>query len=107
MRKPEPLGTEYKNIMYGISGNILWLETQEGKERMKDKEFQTMGSTAACALRGVIATSDCEFVQDPDMEPQDEPQDKPRQRLFLGDSWFGSLKIVKNIMHNGYHSICH
>ena len=47
MRKPEPLGTEYKDIVDGISGNMLWLETQEGKERMKDKEFQSMGSTAA------------------------------------------------------------
>jgi hypothetical protein len=105
MRKPEPLGTEYKDIVDGISGNMLWLETQEGKERMKVKEFQDMGSTAACTLRGVIATSDFDFLPDPNIEPQAEPQDKPRQRLFLGDSWFGSLKTVKSIMRNGHHGV--
>ena len=57
-RKPEPLGTEVKNIVDGISGSMLWIEIQEGKERMKNKEFQNLGSTAACTLRGVMATKD-------------------------------------------------
>ena len=42
-RKPEPLGTEFKNLVDGISGNMLWLEIQEGKDRMKNKKFQNLG----------------------------------------------------------------
>ena len=34
MRKPEPLGTEFKTIVDGLSGIMLWLEVQEGKDRM-------------------------------------------------------------------------
>ena len=36
-RKPEPLGTEFKCIVDGFTGIMLWLEVQEGKERMKSK----------------------------------------------------------------------
>ena len=32
LRKPEPLGTEFKNVVDGMTGNMLWLELQEGKE---------------------------------------------------------------------------
>ena len=61
-RKPEPLGTEFKNVVDGIAGNIIWLEIQEGKERMKNKQFQNLGSTAACTLRGVCATRNFDFL---------------------------------------------
>ena len=57
-RKPEPLDTEVKNVVDGISGSMLWIEIQEGKERMKNKEYQNLGSTAACTLCDVMATED-------------------------------------------------
>ena len=38
-RKPEPLGTEFKNIVDGVTGVLLWLEIQEGKQRMSTKSF--------------------------------------------------------------------
>ena len=81
-RKPEPLGTEFKNVVDGIAGNIIWLEIQEGKERMKNKQFQNLGSTAACTLRGVCATRNFEFfVQDSSKVPSNEEssQDKEHQ----------------------------
>ena len=53
---------------------------------------------------GVIATYDFKFLPDTNIEPQDEPEYKPRQRLFLGDSWFGSLNTTKN-MSNGHHGV--
>ena len=56
-RKPEPLGTEFKNIVDGLIGVMLWMEIQEGKVRMSTKEFQSLGSTCACVLRGVMSTS--------------------------------------------------
>ena len=55
-RKPKPLGTEFKNLVDGVTGALLWLEIQEGKERMRRKEYQELGSTAACVLRGVTSS---------------------------------------------------
>jgi len=39
MRKPQPLGTEFKNLVCGISGIMIWLEVQEGKYRVRKKEL--------------------------------------------------------------------
>ena len=36
-RKPEPLGTEFKNLVDGLSGGMMWLEVQEGKDRKKNR----------------------------------------------------------------------
>ena len=47
-----------KNIVDGLSGAMLWMEIQEGKARMSAKKFQSLGSTSACVLRGVQATSE-------------------------------------------------
>ena len=54
MRKPEPLGTEFKTIVDGLSGIMLWVEVQEGKDRMaKHQHTSELGGTAACVVRGV------------------------------------------------------
>ena len=34
MRKPEPLGSDVEDIVDGITVLKLWLEIQEGKDRM-------------------------------------------------------------------------
>ena len=122
-RKPEPLGTEVKNIVDGISGSMLWIEIQEGKERMKNKEFQNLGSTAACTLRGVMATKDFDSYPVPalipvpvpvpnlNVEEEDEnnspPHSNPQdpKRVWCGDSWFGSVKTASNIGKGGNHAI--
>ena len=39
LRKPEPLGTEFKNLVDAFQGQIVWKEVQEGKERMRNKEY--------------------------------------------------------------------
>ena len=38
-RKPKPLGTEFKTIVDGLAGQIIWMEIQEEKELMSRKEF--------------------------------------------------------------------
>ena len=96
-RKPEPLGTEFKNIVDGLSGEMLWLEIQEGKYRMKNKQFQNLGSTAACVLRGVKDTFD--FKRLPSTNDDD---DSPR--LYFGDSWFGSVKAAVAVAKAGNHA---
>ena len=39
MRKPQPLGTEFKNLVCGMSRLMLWLEIHEGKEQIQNKEY--------------------------------------------------------------------
>ena len=99
--KPEPLGTEFKNIVNGMTGQMLWLEIQEGKDRMKTKDFQgRLGGTAACVMRGVKASENLEHI--PNFERNDK---EPRSRLFFADSWFGSVKTVATL-GLAYHHTC-
>ena len=49
---------EFKNIVDGITGEILWLEIQEGKERTRIKDYQEPDKTAVCVLRGTKSTGD-------------------------------------------------
>ncbi len=54
-RKPEPLGCEVKCLCCAVSGVMLFLELQEGKERMGKKEYVTeLAATAACTKRMVV-----------------------------------------------------
>ena len=39
-RKPEPWGIEFKSVCCGITGICLFLEIQEGKERMAKAKFR-------------------------------------------------------------------
>ena len=58
MRKLEPLGSELQNIVDGMIEIILWLEIQEGKDRMRKEIFsEELGRTATCVMRGVRNTS--------------------------------------------------
>jgi len=101
-RKPEPLGTEFKNLVDGVTGTMLCLEIQEGKERMKKKQFQNMGSTASCVMRGVATCGNTFtnlliiFKEEKIHEP----------RLFFGDSWFGSVKAAVEIGKTWHHHAC-
>ena len=103
-RKPEPLGTELKVVADGLTGKFIWMEIQEGKERMQSKQFQSLGSTAACTLRGVVYS--CEYQHLPVVPDADATDtiECDRKRLWLGDSWFGSVKTVANIGKMGQHA---
>ena len=41
---------------------MLWLEIQEGKDRMKNKVFQNLGSTTACLLHDMIVTKQLKVI---------------------------------------------
>ena len=74
---------------------MVWLELQEGKNSMATKEYQQeLGATAVCALRGVMATGDS----------NSRVESIETGNLFLGDSWFGSVKSVANIALAGHHA---
>ena len=81
--KPEPLGKEFKTVACNITGELLFIEFQKGKEGTKHSKYhQELVSTVACNKRmieskkGIVhkyrkgATNDC----------------------FLFDSWFSSKK---------------
>ena len=51
-RNPEPLGTEFKTVACSVTGALLFIEVQRGKEGMKNSRYQRgLGSTAACTKR--------------------------------------------------------
>jgi hypothetical protein len=60
MRKPEPLGTEFKVVACPQTGLFLYLEIQRGKEDMQQMKYHcTLGATMACTIRGVEVTKHC------------------------------------------------
>jgi len=82
-RKPEPLGTEFKVVCCAATGIAVNIEVQRGKAGMADHypEQRDHGATAACTLRGAMATRTC-------------AQKPPHKRcLVYGDSWFASVKV--------------
>ena len=82
---------------------MLWLELQEGKDRMRNKLFQQeLGASAACVLRGVKATEGFMNAFDPCGVPDQNNQLSPR--LYLGDSWFGSVRAAVAIAKAGHHA---
>ena len=48
-RKPEPLGAEFKTVAFSVTGALLFIEVQMGKEGMKHSKYQhDIGSTSDC-----------------------------------------------------------
>jgi hypothetical protein len=81
LRKPEPLGTEFKTAVCPTLQVMTHMEICEGKEAMKSKPFQKdLGGTAACVVR--MAQGTCQSSVD------------NRVEIVKGDSWFGSVKSV-------------
>ena len=75
MRKPKPLGTEFKAAYDATTGIMMHLEIQEGRDAMRQKaHVADLGVTSACVQR--IATSAC----------------APGSTI-CGDSWFSSVKV--------------
>ena len=51
-RKPEPLGAEFNAFACSITGVLLFIELQRGKEGTKDSRYhQELGATVACTKR--------------------------------------------------------
>lgn len=59
LRKPVPLGTEFKNACCTATGIMLHMEVQRGKEGMKRFHDQRAGATSACTLRLSQAVNNC------------------------------------------------
>ena len=92
LRKPEPLGNEFKTVSCSVTGALLFIEVQRGKEEMKDSRYQKeLEATAACtkqmmeATKGIGQKSKKEGTKD----------------CFLFDNWFASKKAAEAKMELG------
>jgi hypothetical protein len=75
MRKPKPLGTEFKTAVDADTGIMTYLEIQEGRDPMRCKQHAAeLGVTSACVLRAAAAA----------FQPG---------ATICGDSWFSSVKV--------------
>lgn len=88
IRKPRPIGNEFKTLCDGRSKIVLYIEMHEGKESMKNKEYvDEFGASTATCLRLTKHWSSS-------------------GRVVVGDSWFGSVKSAVQLMRkHGLYSI--
>lgn len=84
-RKPEPLGAELKTTGDALSGVLLFVEIQEGKEAHAKQEFyKEFGHTTATTLRMNKAWAGS-------------------KRVVYGDSWFAGVKTAVQMLERGLH----
>ena len=87
---------EFKNLVDGSSGQIIWLEIQEGVDRMSKKEFSNMGGADACVICGVKSSQDLQNIP-MEMSTIDNDIKGERLKTYQDDSWFGSAKSVATV----------
>jgi hypothetical protein len=99
LRKPRPLGTEFKVTCCGTTGIMLDVEIQRGKAGMPKiyPENVSLGATAACTLRQVVA---CQRAGQPF-----EGEESLKPNLFYGDSWFASVKTAELVRQRGHEFV--
>ena len=91
-RKPDPLGNKFKTVACSVTGALLFIELQRGKEGMKDSRYQQdLGSTSACTKRMMDKTKGI---------GQKSKKEGPKY-CFLFDSWFVSKKAAEAEMEIG------
>ncbi len=81
MRKPKPLGTEFKSTACSITGVMRCLEIQRGKVGMSVQKYNaSLGATVGCSLRLIEQTI--------------APEAAALTHGLRGDAWFGSVKAA-------------
>ena len=104
MRKPKPLGTEFKKVVDELTGMMLWLEIQEGKDRMCKLTYNELEGTATYVMRGVENTSKFRHHPSEHRDNVNILDDTQEPYLYFGDSWFGSMKSAVQVRKAGYHT---
>lgn len=91
VRKPEPLGTEFKTCACPITGIMTMMEIQRGKEGMKEKKYnKDLGATTGCTLRLLEATI---------------PEGNNESHGIRGDAWFGSVRTASEVGFRGHEGV--
>ena len=89
LRKPEPLGTEFKTVSCSATGDLIFIESQRGKEGMNHIKYQKeLGSTTSCTKRMMEATKGLS---------QKSIKGGTEDGLLF-DSWFASKKVEEDEM---------
>ena len=88
-RKPDPLGTKFKTVACSVTGALLFIEVQRGKEGTKDSRYQKeLGATEAYTKRMMEETKGI---------GQKSKKGGPKD-CFLFDRWFASKKAAESAM---------
>jgi hypothetical protein len=92
LRKPEDLGTEFKNAACAETGINLFIEIQRGKLPMRELEFNNPHRPcSACTLRLTKGSIHCgQRIESSPSESATSPT--ATGDLFYGDSWFASVE---------------
>ena len=100
MRKPEPLGTEFKVCADTLTSIIVHLEIQKGKHAMHQEKYaSTKKATTACVLRMAEATTRNHNTD------KDQNEIAIPTETYLGDSWFSSVESALEMRLRGHHYI--
>ena len=98
IRKPVPLGTEFKNIACTATKIMLYLEVQRGKLPMKElKYYSEYGTTTSCVLR---LADETEYSGK--CASREEARVERKKEIYYGDSWFASLKTAEAMALRGH-----
>ena len=83
-RNTEPLGIEFKTVACYVTGDLLFIKLQIGKEGMKhSKCHHNLGATAACTKRMTEATKGI----------GQKSRKGATKDCLIFDSWFSSKKV--------------
>lgn len=88
-RKPEPLGTELKNVACALTGIMLALEIQRGANNEVVLGHDHLNTCCAVSTRLAELSARC-------------GQTEERADIFQGDSWFSSCPTVESIDKLGH-----
>jgi hypothetical protein len=92
LRKPKPLGTEFKTVADADTGVMLFLEIQEGAQGMRAKKHvDAIGGQSACGVRLGEGSVGC--------------RSDDGQRVCYGDAWFGSVRGAVAHHKSGMHFV--
>jgi hypothetical protein len=87
LRKPEPLGTEFKKTCCAITGVLMTLEIQRAKEHIQKQKYnKDFRATTGVCLRLVEAA---------------DPKDGLKEYI-KGDAWFGSVRACAAVGEKGH-----
>lgn len=92
LRKPEPLGSEFKCVACPVVGTMKCLEIQRGAKPMQNAKYsKEHGCTSGCSLRLVDASH--------------QPIESGQKRGMKGDSWFGHTRLADKLGTQGVRAV--
>jgi hypothetical protein len=89
LRKPKPLGIEFKTICDADTRVMMWVEVQEGRTTLRQKTYsRELGTTCAIVLRAMESSA----IQ--------------HGTTLLGDNWLAAMKVISELMCNVNDNKC-